>query len=450
MLLPRQSGQTRDRGLWMTPRSFEEAVVWYTIIGMNVLYFMGLPFILVPVMSWILFGRLVWLLWCQSDATPPEERIHIPLSLWLWTAGILVIGVALVMGHFDWGYGLGRTIKSFVNFFLRTWAVLAILPLAGCLKIRPQLIYRACCILAIQCIGLIGVGFVMSLANVDMPLYTVSLAAKIGGNGLRFYHVSFYVMEGSTARMKLFAPWPPALAFAGSVLLFLCWRERNQLLRFLGMFGSALMMWTSASRMGQVCLVAVPVLQFLLANVSRPWVQIGLGAGAFGGGLFSAQLYQAAKDFKAQLDGQRASSSHVREVLGELALYKWHDAPIWGHGLLESEGPEVVARMPIGSHHTWLGLLFAHGLVGFLGMGFSFAVGYITLIWKSQKSELAETALAVLLVMTLFSLGENLETLAYIYWPGLVVLGMGMAVQPGSERVQTPERSPAIAASQTA
>ena len=119
MLLPRQSGQTRDRGLWMTPRSFEEAVVWYTIIGMNVLYFMGLPFILVPVMSWILFGRLVWLLWCQSDATPPEERIHIPLSLWLWTAGILVIGVALVMGHFDWGYGLGRTIKSFVNFFLQ-------------------------------------------------------------------------------------------------------------------------------------------------------------------------------------------------------------------------------------------------------------------------------------------------------------------------------------------
>ena len=86
----------------------------------------------------------------------------------------------------------------------------------------------------------------------------------------------------------------------------------------------------------------------------------------------------------------------------------------------------------------------------FLGLGFSFAVGYVTLLWKSQKSELAETALAVLLVMTLFSLGENLETLAYIYWPGLVVLGMGMAVQPGAERVQDPERSPAIAASQTA
>jgi len=33
---------------------------------------------------------------------------------------------------------------------------------------------------------------------------------------------------------------------------------------------------------------------------------------------------------------------------------------------MEDLGAQVVERMPIGSHHTWVGLLFTYGLVGFI------------------------------------------------------------------------------------
>jgi len=33
------------------------------------------------------------------------------------------------------------------------------------------------------------------------------------------------------------------------------------------------------------------------------------------------------------------SSSNVREILNNLALYRWwNEAPVWGHGVVESRG----------------------------------------------------------------------------------------------------------------
>ena len=40
---------------------------------------------------------------------------------------------------------------------------------------------------------------------------------------------------------------------------------------------------------------------------------------------------------------------------------------IWGHGTVE-RGPHIVEYMPIGSHHTWNGLLFVKGMVGYAGL----------------------------------------------------------------------------------
>lgn len=409
----------------MKPQNFEEQVVWYYIIGTYVLYFAGIQFLVAPAVAWLLGVYVLWKLWRQNDQTPPEERISIPLGAWIWIGGMTIVGVALIMGHLDWNYGLTRIIKSFINFFMRTWALMALFPLAGCLKIRPRLVFRAICILGIQTLVFVPIGQLLAQIGIDTPIYANRLAAKIGGNSVRYYNVSMFVIEDGKPRLSLFAPWPPALAFACCVHFYIACRESSWKWKLPALIGTAAAVWGSASRLGQVCMFSLPVISLVLGNLSRPAMQMMMGTAGVLGGLFGAQLLQMARDFKENFEGQRASSSHVRAALGRLALYRWeNDAPIWGHAFLAPKGPEVVAFMPVGSHHTWFGVLFAHGIVGFIGLIIPVIYTFMELVVKAQHSAIAKTALSTFLVIIMFSFGENLETLAYIYWPGLLVLGL--------------------------
>jgi hypothetical protein len=101
------------------------------------------------------------------------------------------------------------------------------------------------------------------------------------------------------------------------------------------------------------------------------------------------------------------------------------EAPNFGHGIVE-RGPHLVEYMPIGSHHTWNGLLFVKGLTGFVALAAAMVATTIELIVKSQSSRTARSALGVMIVLWLYSFGENLEILAYLFWPGMVVVGAAM------------------------
>lgn len=408
----------------MKPQNFEEAVVWYYIISTLILYMAGSLFVLGPALAWLLTFYLLWKLWRQTEATPEADRIRIPIMVWVWIASMLVMGLALVVGHLEMGYGLVRIVKSFINFFLRTWALLALFPLIGCLNIRPQVIYRAVCILCLQCLIVMPVSYALLSAGIDFPDYTVSLMAKIGGNATRFYHVSFIFLQEGTFRLTLFASWAPAIAFVGNIFFWLANQDSNQKWRWIGMISSAAMIWGSASRLGLVCLFAVPILQFFLLRITQPLTQLTLGISSFVAGLFSVQLITWLEDFKNYFDSQRANSSRVRSTLERMALYRWQEAPIWGHGIKAESGPAVTNFMPVGSHHTWLGLLYVHGIVGFIALVIPMLFSFITLLIKAQKDKIAQTGLTILFILFIFSFGENLETLAYLYWPGLIMIGI--------------------------
>jgi hypothetical protein len=121
----------------------------------------------------------------------------------------------------------------------------------------------------------------------------------------------------------------------------------------------------------------------------------------------------------------RKDSSRVRAALGRIAKYRWEkEAPIWGHGVVE-KGPHLVEYMPIGSHHSWFGLLFVKGIVGFLALALPMAWSFGDLTVKAQKSESAQVGLSMVLVLMFYTFGENLEILAYLFWPGLVMMGIG-------------------------
>ncbi|MBD2103242.1 O-antigen ligase domain-containing protein [Leptolyngbya sp. FACHB-261] len=411
----------------MKPQNLEEKVVWYYIIGTYLLYFLGAQHISAPAIAWLLVLYLGKKLWQQTDQTPVEDRVRIPLGVWVWAISILFIELALVMGLSDFGADTFRIVKSSINGFARTWALLALFPLVGCLNIRFQLLSRAICILCLQSLLIIPVLYLLSQLNLPGILYTSPLL-KIGGIGPEYYNVGLYVMESTgRIRLQLFAPWSPAMGLVGNVCFVLASQEPDRKWRWIGMIGAIAMTLVSVSRLGLVCLFFVPIATYVLARVSRPQMQIAAGVGSFFGGLFGFQLLSALRDFKNYFDSQRARSSEIRELLGRIALYRWwNDAPIWGHGLKERRGPELVVFKPIGSHHTWFGVLFTHGLVGFMALAIPFAWSFIELLLKAQTSKIAQAGLSVILVLFLYSFGENLESLAYVYWPGLVSIGLAL------------------------
>ena len=409
----------------MKPQNFQEAVVFYSIVGIYLLFFLSSQFIAVPMIAW---GLLAYLILDHFFLRPAKRSsVHIPVGVWVWVVAMLIILVALMVGLLNLDASLTRLIKSFINNFMRTWALLAVFPLIGCFQIRPQIVSRAICILAIQTLIILPVAFIMMNAGVEMPLYTISILSTIGGFSDLYYEVALHAVENISgeSRLTMFAPWAPALACAATVHLWLASYEKNVVLRWLGIGANVILIIGSSSRLGQLCLVVLPIARFSLVNLTRPMWLFGAAFATFLASLQSSRIMTALTDLRIYFDSQRSESSHVREVLARVALHRWTEAPIWGHAM-KAPGSQATRDMPIGSHHTWIGVLFTHGLVGTTALFFAAAYTLIDLVIKSQGSKVSQVSLMVFLTMLAFSFGENLETLAYMFWPGLVMLGIGL------------------------
>jgi hypothetical protein len=136
------------------------------------------------------------------------------------------------------------------------------------------------------------------------------------------------------------------------------------------------------------------------------------------------QLVAFAEQAQSEFAGARAESSRVRAALGRIAVDRWQNEAYWfGHGVVE-KGPHLVEYMPIGSHHSWYGLLFVKGLAGAIALAVPMFWTLAGCIVLATRSRLGQTALAMILVYWLYSFGENLEVLTYITWPALLVIGI--------------------------
>ncbi|MCT7983240.1 O-antigen ligase domain-containing protein [Laspinema sp. A4] len=414
----------------MKPENLPEKLVWYYILGTYIIYFIGAQYVLAPLLSYVLLFYVLKKWWNQTEETPLEERVRFTPSNWLWIVAMFIMHIALIMGHIEFGMGLPQIIRSTVNGWLRSWALLALFPLAAHLDIRPKLIYRAIAILCIQSLILIPFGYLFSMAGLPSKLYTSPLQAFGGGS---LYNVNLlyqYDSEGGQTRMFLFAPWAPALGMIGNMYFAIVQQEQDKKWRWWGMVGAAAMAVSSVSRLGIIALPLVPVAVWGLTHFLRPWVIFTSGFASLGLGLFAPALIEFLSAVKNRFTQARASSSHVRDQLQEIALYRWKmDAPIWGHGILQPKGPKVVEYMPVGSHHTWVGVLFLHGLVGFFAIAIPMIWTFIEMLIKAQHSQIAKVSLQFLIVLFLFTFAENVQGLAYLYWPCLILMGMAFKEQ---------------------
>jgi hypothetical protein len=407
------------------PQNLPERLIWYAIIGTYGLYYLGAQYIVAPLLG--LFLMIYWVRqwWIQPADTPEIAKMTLSWSTWIWIVAMLLIEVALIAGHLNYGLGIGKVIGSTVNRWLRSWALFACFAIAGHLSIRPQLIYRAICILCVQGLILSGVALLANIAHAPILSYTSPL--KIFGGG-DYYDVKLFGLglDEQQTRLQLFAPWPPALGFVANLHFFLARQERHRVWRWLGMMGAVVLIVGSISRLGILCLPTVLALTWVLLRIISPWVQIALGASSCLLGVLAPTLWQALSTVKEQFTNARPGSSRVRSALGRIAVDRWwREAPIWGHGSVEPRGPAAVAFKPIGTHHAWFGLLFTHGLVGCLALAIALLSSGIDMLIKAyHHHETAQVGLCVVLVIFLFSFGENIGGLIYLYWPALVIVGI--------------------------
>jgi hypothetical protein len=92
-------------------------------------------------------------------------------------------------------------------------------------------------------------------------------------------------------------------------------------------------------------------------------------------------------------------------------------------GYMVQRGTHYVEFMPIGSHHTWYGLLYVKGLAGIISLVIPALWCFFEMLMLAQVSQLGRLGLRSIFIMLDYSNGENLEILAYLFWPALLILG---------------------------
>ncbi|WP_342077556.1 O-antigen ligase domain-containing protein [Yoonia sp. SS1-5] len=424
-----------------------ERLAFRTLVFTWQLYALGALYVVGPVLAWILGGLAALSLFLgpamRKDlaATGP-----IPPVVWAWGIGMLVMLVALWVGHLDWSMGLKQTIKSSIG-WAKGWALMALFPLAGAvLPIRRAVLVRGQCIIGLGTLILAPILLAAPYIGLPEKIFTSPLKA-IGGPGPEYFSVYFFTYDPAswTPRWQFYAPWSPFAALLGVVMILFALEEKVIKWKAIGIAAGIVMIFASKSRMGLVGLVACTIGPRMMPLLLRGWawqMVAGLTASL---AIIGPSLVAAASDAVAAFKGARADSTRVRETLQRIAGERWINEAFWfGHGRVQP-GPHVVEYMPIGSHHTWWGLLFVKGVVGMLALLVPFVWQTLLALIDAAKGPRGRLPLGIMMTLTLLSFGENIEIEAYMLWPGLIVLGIHArematdqqdAIEPGASALR--------------
>ena len=408
----------------LRPETPEEKIIWHCIVWTWFYWFLGALYLLAPVLAWCMFFMAVKI-WVRGEGG--FRRDGVPTGVHVWTLGMGFMLAALVLAHLDYGLGAGMLIKSMIG-WAKGWALMFVFPFIGAmLRIRASIVYRASNILALQTLLLVPVFILAAVVNAPHPLYTSPLQI-VGGPGPEYFMVELYGIDDTNGakRWRFFAPWSPAAAFVANIAFVFALYDKDKFWRRIGIVSSIVVCVMSASRIALVVVPGVIGLTLVLANLTRPVTAAVGAAGGTIGGFALPQILYVVDLLTQRFNSARADSTRVRAYLRSIALHRWQtEAPLVGHGIVE-RGPKIVEYMPIGSHHTWYGLLYVKGIVGLLALAVPMAWTWIEMIAKSQADRVARAGLAIIIVISFYTFGENLEILAYLFWPGLVVVGVAM------------------------
>lgn len=402
-------------------KSLEEQLLYYALNGTWIIYFLGAMYLVPPILGWGLVGVWAW------RRIKGESEKRIPALVWVWILSMLVMEFSLIAGHFGWDLPLPLLIKSSIG-WMKGWALFGVFALIGaCMDVRADVLAKAASNVAIQTLCLIPFMIIAPAIGLPGTIYNSPLA-MLGGPGPEYFEVQIYGQgfEGDT-RWRFFAPWAPAATVTFGIMTPLFMRHKSRNLIAAGIICTVLVVMMSKSRLGLISIPLTLLFTAVLGRLTSPTILFWAAGLVVVGGLLGSPLGQFVADQQDALTQMRADSSYVRTVLGRIAVYRWQtEAPVFGHGVVET-GPAIVEEMPIGSHHSWYGLLFVKGAVGFAALLVPLIISFILLTVRAQKSRNARTALSTIIFFSFSTFTENVEMLAYLMWPGFVMLGIAAA-----------------------
>lgn len=410
----------------MIARTGPERMVYRTMVLTWPFYAVGALYVVGPVLAWILGGLAALALYLgpalRDDLRPTGP---VPPLVWAWFIGMAIMLVALWAGHLDWGLGLKKTIKSSIG-WAKGWALLALFPLAGAvLQIRREVLIRGQCVIGAWTLALAPLLLIAPYVGLPERIFTSPLKA-VGGPGPEYFSVFLFTFDPAswTPRWQFYAPWSPFAALLGVIMVLFALEEKDRRWMAAGLGAGVLMILASKSRMGIVGLVACTLGPRMLPLILRGWAWQVTAALTASLAVVGTTLFALLGDAVSAFKGARADSTRVRATLQRIARERWENEAVWfGHGTVHP-GSHAVEYMPIGSHHTWFGLLFVKGLVGFLAL-------LVPMVWHTgfalvdaARHSRGRLPLGILMTMILLSFGENIEIEAYMLWPGLILLGV--------------------------
>ncbi|MFT4994000.1 MAG: hypothetical protein ACI965_001022 [Paraglaciecola sp.] len=401
--------------------TIEEKLILGALLFTYPIYSMGGLYITGSALGWTVLALVALRAFIEGE----NPFTTVPLLVWVWVLGMLAMLISLWVAHGQWSLGSTQTIKSTVG-WAKGWALLGLFPVLGAVvKLKPEALIRAVCVVGKHTAIFGVVTWMLYMAGLPGELF-VSPLQILGGAGDNFFMVSLYGTNPETGagRWQFFAPWAPAAGFLSCIFVIFCLQEKDKKWRNWGVAGCVVMALLSQSRAGwAIFILIVPTFMFA-SQLKKPWLLLSIGLLLPVILVLGEPVYEFIMDTFQQIKEARPASTRVRAALENLAVQRWRaEAPIWGHGIVES-GPKLVEFMPIGSHHSWYGLLFVKGLVGLVALAIPMMLSTVYLLVFAYSNIQARAALCMLLVFTCYSFFENLEILAYLYWPALFWLGM--------------------------
>ncbi|SMF54649.1 hypothetical protein SAMN02745866_03476 [Alteromonadaceae bacterium Bs31] len=411
----------------------EEQLVLLSLAATYPVYLLGGLYVLGSVLGWLLlclFALKVYLL--GKEKYPSNPLLNVSPVAWLWALGMLGMLVALLEAHIDRQLGFGTTIKSSLG-WAKGWALMALFPILGCMiSIRPEVITRGVCIASASALPFAAIGLLVYLAGLPGDIYLSPFKA-IGGPHEVFVVRLFGINpETGMARWQFTGPWAPAAGLLSCFYLVMSLQEKNTRWRILGVSGAVCMCLLCQSRAGWAVFMAIIPIMICMSNLKNPLALFSAALLIPTLFLLGQPVIEWMYESYLQIKDSRPDSTRVRGTLARLALQRWeNEAPVWGHGVVE-RGPKIVEYMPIGTHHTWYGLLFIKGVVGLFSLAIPLFFTCLVLLIYAQQSAIAKSALGICIIMISYSFFENLEILAYVFWPALLWIGISLRPRAAS------------------
>jgi len=409
------------------PQNITEKIIYFSIISTWALWLIGGLYIAGPVIG-VTMTCIALCTYFLAPGLHEKDHIKAPnILVLLWIIGMFAMLVILWIGHSNYNLSAATTIKSSIG-WAKGWALIAMFIFAGAvLPVRSEILYRAICRLSKYSLIILPIFLIAPYIGLPQTLW-VSPLKILGGSGNEYFAATLYTIEPSTgtARWQFFAPWSPAAGMMALIYFLCALEEKKRKWKFIGLIASFIIILLSQSRLALVALLVIWPFAFAMSKVNRPYLWFLALPIILLLSWFAFDIINFTDNVINNFSSARADSSRVRAALGRIAIERWENEAYWfGHGVVQ-RGQHLVEYMPIGSHHSWYGLLFVKGLSGFLALSIPMAATFIFLLYKAHKNQQSRVALSMITLLILYSFGENLEILAYLYWPALILIGKGL------------------------